>query len=374
MRTVASRTAVLAIVVSISILSLMSITYGASPFSDPFNDLGNWKPVSGNPQIDSSNISPNPPSLRMNSNVAGDFTFGEGSDSIYLENPRTTEFQDGTINFDIFFDNDPLVGDRAVITFRMLDSSTYYGAMLSNTHDWSSTFIVVKNGQVRAIGNASTPQAFPTRTWSRVTLLIKGYQFIALTNGQPVFSASDTSWSEGKWGGIGIYSAYLAGVFHIDNFGIENTSNPLTFLSPITSVVISIVTGFTTTIVTRNSTSFSVVVLTMNSTTTSPVVHAVVTDVYTTNYVPVFWPAPELSLFEQVAILLTGVCYGVFADTERYRKALELATVAGVAIIGLYVWNYQAQGLVILWPFFMGLAIGIILRVVRSATKNGSAV
>jgi len=348
----------------------MSMTYGVSPFVDPFNDLSNWKPVSGNPQIDSSSISPNPPSLQMSSSVAGDSTFGQGGDSIHLENPKTIEFQDGTISFDILFDNDPLVGDRAVITFRMQDSDTYYGAMLSNTHDWNSTFIVVNNGQVHAIGDASTVQAFPTRTWSRVTLLIKGSQFIASINGQPVFSASDDSWSEGKWGGIGIYSAYFAGVFHIDNFGIEDTSNPLTFLSPFTSVV----TGFTTTTVTRNSTSFSIVVLTAYSTTTSPVVHAVVTDVYTTNYVPVFWPTPELNLFEQVAILLTGVCYGFFADTERYRKALELTTVAGVAIIGLYVWNYQAQGLVILWPFFMGLAIGIILRVVRSATKSGSAV
>jgi hypothetical protein len=304
----------------------------------------------------------------MSSNVAGDSTFGQGGDSIYLENPRTTEFQDGTIDFDILFANDPGAGEKAVITFRMLDSGTYYGAMLSNTHDWSSTFIVVRNGQVHAIGNASTLQAFPTRTWSRVTLLIKGSQFIALTNGQPVFSANDDSWSEGKWGGIGIYSAYFAGIFHIDNFGIEDTSSPLTFLSPFTSVV----TSATTTIVTRNSTSFSIVVLTTYSTTTSPVVNAVVTNVYTTNYVPVFWPAPELSMFEQVAILLTGICYGFFADTERHRKALELTVVAGVTIIGLYVWYYQAQALVILWPFFMGVAIGIILRVVWSATKNPS--
>lgn len=194
LRTVAS-IVVSAILVSVSILSFMSITYGASPFSDPFNSLDNWKRVSGDPKIDSSNVSPNPPSLRINNNVTGDSTFGEGSDSIYLENPRTTEFQDGTIGFDILFDNDPAYGDRAVITFRMLDSGTYYGAMLSNTHSWNSTFIIVRDGQVHAIGSASSPQAFPTGTWSRVTLLIKGSQFTALTNGQPIFSANDTSWS-----------------------------------------------------------------------------------------------------------------------------------------------------------------------------------
>jgi MFS family permease len=108
------------------------------------------------------------------------------------------------------------------------------------------------------------------------------------------------------------------------------------------------------------------VVLTINSTTTSLVVHAVVTDVFTTNYVPVFSPATDLALFGQVAVLLMGVCYGVFADAERHRRALELATVAGVAIICLYVWNYQALGLLILWPLFIGLGIGIVIRVVRT--------
>lgn len=232
--------------------------------------------MSGSPHTDSSTGQP-PPSLALSNLDTHATTFGssEKLDSLYLSNPSTIDFQDGTIEFDILFDGPSA---RAAITFRMLDSNNYYAAILANAWNWPSNFVMVKNGIATAIGNASAPQEFPTgpNSWSHVVLNIRGSLFSAYRDGVEIFSAYDTSWREGKWGGIGIYAAYFDGAFHIDNFSVYDTSVPLMFRALSTewttvfnTSVVSTSVTVASTVSTASTTTFST-----NVTYTSTIIHS----------------------------------------------------------------------------------------------------
>lgn len=351
-------------IAALSLITMVHQTYALSP--DPFDNLSNWAIVSGSPQLDPSDIAPNPPSLKMGDTIRGDSTFGNGTDSIYLSHPITTEFQNGNIDFDIFFDNDPGAGDRAVITFRMLDPNTYYGVVLSNTQNWNSTFLVVRDRQVRTIGSESAVQLFATRIWSHVTLQIQGSQFVALINGKPVFSANDQSWSEGKWGGVGIYSAYYGGIFHIDNFLVA--SNPSTSTLPIPGIVTSTTT---TTISSTNvnpgetSTSMEITIYTSKTTITSAVIQGAVFTVYETTSVGIISvPETTWGLPEQMILIAIGAIFALFGDfdLEKRSRVLEFAAILMGVIASAYLFSLGPFGLTWLWPLLIGVSAGVILR------------
>jgi len=257
-------------------------TPGQAGWPDTFENLDNWEKFGGSPAIDST-LGDGAPSLWLN-NLSSENSFGAQADSVYLENPITTGFQDGVIEFDIFFDNQPNVGDVAVITFRMLGSKTYYGALLTNTKDWTSSFIVAREGEITRIGNQSEWQAFPTRSWSHIVITVTGSLFTLVKDNKMLLSATDSNWSEGKWGGVGIYAGYLRGMFHIDNFFLRDTSKPLTYTAAFTEKI----TTFTTSIVISTSETTTVQTTTSVVTTTSlvtsrSILTLVVTNLLTTN-------------------------------------------------------------------------------------------
>jgi hypothetical protein len=310
------------------------------PFTDPFDSLDNWTVVGGSPGVDRADGNP-APSLKLN-NSWNITTFGTQTDSVFLRNPITVDFEDGIIDFDIYFDNDPWAGDTAVITFRMLDSNTYYGASLTNTRDWPSSFIVVRQGEVNQVGNQSQVQAFPTRYWSHVTIVIKGTSLTLLKDGKELLSARDESWIEGKWGGIGIYAAYFQGLFHVDNFSVGDTSIPLTYTSVFTQVVTALTTStltFTDS-TTSTRTSESLTTVTMTATTTSTVTHSIL-------------PIPNYAwIFVGLIGFVLGLAGGYYWQAEWLVPAF---IVYGFGMLGFFFsalsqsWLtfYDASGLVV---------------------------
>lgn len=253
-------------------------TPGQAGWPDTFESLDNWKKFGGSPAIDST-VGNSAPSLGLN-NLSNENSFGTQTDSVYLENPITTGFQDGVIEFDVFFDNQPNAGDIAVITFRMLDSKTYYGALLTNTKDWTSSFIVAREGEITRIGDQSEWQAFPTCSWSHVVISIAGSSFTLVKDNKVLLSATDSSWSDGKWGGIGVYAGYFRGMFHIDNFLVRDTSKPLTYTAAFTERI----TTFTTVTLVSTSETNTVQTTTSIVTTTSLVTSRSILTLVATNF------------------------------------------------------------------------------------------
>jgi hypothetical protein len=119
----------------------------------------------------------------------------------------------------MFFDNEG--GQKAYVTFRMQDDHSYYAARLTSTYDWPSHFTKrtdANNWQM--VGSKSYLWAIAPKTWFHVTLIVSGNHFQLCRDWELLFSADDSTIVRGKWGGIGFYSAYFNGVFHIDNLKI----------------------------------------------------------------------------------------------------------------------------------------------------------
>lgn len=345
----------------------------AAQFPDTFEspNLANWVVCGGSPKIDNTTGNP-PPSLKL-SNPSNDNSFGGQTDSVYLNNPMTVDFQDGIIEFDIRFDNDPGMGDVAVITFRMLDSKTYYGAALSNTWNWGSSFILVQQGQVAKIGNQSALQAFPTRSWSHVTVIVRGSSLRLLKDDEPLFSAVDATWSEGKWGGIGIYSAYFAGSFHIDNFYIRDTSKPLTYRSAFTqlttmfSTSMATFTASTTTVTTSTATSISkTTVVSTEVSTLSETMMTTATSTVTQSVVPI-QREPLVMIGAFILLLsLLGACFLTPKELAAILSASGIAIIGGLLVaVGQKTLTLEDASNVIaafVIPVVVALIIGAYLR------------
>jgi hypothetical protein len=298
--------------------------------------MANWTVVSGAPQLDTS-IGFDAPSLRLSNPDPQATLFGQSPriDSLYLSNPETADFQNGTIEFDIYFDNQPGAGDRAVITFRMLDRDTYYGALLSNTFDWNSNFIIVRDGVASTIGNVSSAQVFPTHASSHVKLAIDGSTFVMYKDGVEISSAHDASWGDGKWGGLGVYSAYFNGVFHIDNFSVYDTSRPLIFVAPLTLETTVLTTSVSTTYTTFLS---STTVYSTFSTTTS----STFTSVITQSRIPI----PDDPLF---LIAFIGLVASIYAG---YFKKETVAFIAAIILYEFGLLGFVFTGVSQLWFTF----------------------
>jgi len=152
--------------------------------------------------------------------------FGDGapfadvnSYSAYVSRPDTRCFTNGVIEFDVLFDNPG--GQKAFVTFRMQSDTEYYALRLTSTNDWECYFLKQNGwGSWEIIGTPSAKGMIPLQAWSHIRIVINGGQFDCYRDGYLICSAFDQTWSMGTWGGIGFYSAYNRGLFHIDNLKI----------------------------------------------------------------------------------------------------------------------------------------------------------
>ena len=141
--------------------------------------------------------------------------------ALYLSNPATTNFADGMIEFDIYFENNRESGVSAMLIFRMQSDDTYYALQLTSTRDWRCHFMKNFGGGIwQIIGIESDQGAFSTRAWSHVMVTVGGPRFQCYKDGVLMCEAEDASWQKGAWGGIGFHNNYYSGVFYIDNFRI----------------------------------------------------------------------------------------------------------------------------------------------------------
>jgi hypothetical protein len=140
--------------------------------------------------------------------------------SAYVVKPDTRCFTDGVIEFDIFFDT--IGGQKAYMTFRMQSDTEYYALRLTSTPDWESYFIKQNGwGNTEIIGTRSLGGAIPLQAWTHIKVVIRGGLFECYKDGQLICTAYDQMWSVGAWGGVGFFSAYNKGLFHIDNIKIH---------------------------------------------------------------------------------------------------------------------------------------------------------
>jgi len=140
--------------------------------------------------------------------------------SAYISKPNTKRLSNGVIEFDIQFDHPG--GQKAYVTFRMQSDTQYYALMLTSTNDWPCYFLQ-QNGwaPANALGIQSAQGMIPLYVWTHIKIVINGGLFQCYRDGYLLCTAFDTTWSIGIWGGIGFYSAYKQGLFHIDNLKIH---------------------------------------------------------------------------------------------------------------------------------------------------------
>ena len=164
-----------------------------------------------------------PSVLKLTHPDAGDPFGSFGSSvgaSLFLTNPRTSDFTDGMIEFDLYFETSGWSGVSAMLTFRMQSDNTYYAVRLTSTHDWYCSFVTYSSGTMKEIGSPSDRGVFPTGAWSHVIVTVGGSRLSCYMDGIPICSADDGTWSQGNWGGIGLQNNYYDGVFYVDNFRI----------------------------------------------------------------------------------------------------------------------------------------------------------
>jgi hypothetical protein len=192
-----------------------------------------WKIYRGNPTI--VEAAGRPSVLKLAHPEAGDALGSFGSKvgtSLFLVNPVTSEFADGMIEFDIYFDTSSEVGTSAMLTFRMQSDDSYYGLRLTSTRDWHSGFAIYsKYDSWKDIGwsdgwseigwsGYTAGGLFPTRTWSHVIVTVAGSRLSCYKDGLLMSFAEDRTWSQGHWGGIGLQTNYYGGIIYVDNFRI----------------------------------------------------------------------------------------------------------------------------------------------------------
>ena len=164
------------------------------------------------------------------------------SHSAYVKSPDTRCFSSGVIEFDIHFDN--AGGQKAFLTFRMKSDNEYYALRLTSTTDFECYFMKQKGwGNFEILGNPSSKGIIPLQTWTHIRVVIDGPRLEAYmewpgqcgtVNSLLICSAWVTEIDPcmpcspcgpdgyvGIWGGIGFYSAYNRGLFHIDNVKIQ---------------------------------------------------------------------------------------------------------------------------------------------------------
>ena len=206
-------------------IGLQNNYYGGVFYIDNFNIPGRmkWTTYRGSPRID-TNFGRLGSSMRFDhpgEKPRDEASFGdEDSCSAFILDPDLRQFESGVIEFDICFDNEG--GQKAFITFRMLNEHSYYAARLTSTYDWPS-FFVRRTGADDWYVMGSSVQGwwpFSTQVWIHVTIIIDGNHFELWREWRRLFSADDSSIVRGKWGGIGFFSAYYGGTFHIDNLKI----------------------------------------------------------------------------------------------------------------------------------------------------------
>jgi len=147
------------------------------------------------------------------------------STSLFLTNPATADFADGMIEFDLYFETSGWAGVSAMLTFRMQSENIFYALRLTSTRDWYCSFVLYLEGQERReIGAPSERGVFPTGAWSHVVVTIGGPRMSCYMDGILICSAYDETWSQGRWGGIGLQNNYYGGVFYVDNFRMPRST------------------------------------------------------------------------------------------------------------------------------------------------------
>lgn len=179
-----------------------------------------WKIYRGNPTI--AEGAGRPSVLKLTHPETGDALGSFGSQvgtSLFLFNPMTSEFADGMIEFDMYFDND--AGQKAFVVFRVENDQSYYAARITSTHNWQGYFVRRTGANDwYAFGSKSYFWAVAPQVWFHVVIVIDGNHFELWRDMERLFSGDDWSLPRGKWGGIGFYCAYYQGSFHIDNLKI----------------------------------------------------------------------------------------------------------------------------------------------------------
>jgi len=204
-------------------IGLQNNYYGGAFYVDDFRISGRmkWVAYRGSPRIDTGFGRSGASLLFDHPGIWGDeASFGHPeSCSAFISDPDLREFESGIIEFDMYFDND--VGQKAFVTFRMLDEHNYYAAKLTSTFDWNGYFLRrIGADSWYMIGSKSYYWAIAPKVWFHVTIVIDGAHFELWRDWELLFSGDDWSIPRGKWGGIGFYSAYYGCTFHIDNLKI----------------------------------------------------------------------------------------------------------------------------------------------------------
>ena len=179
-----------------------------------------WNSYRGSPRID-SNLGKSGSSMIFDhpSMFGDEASFGSmDSCSAYVSDLDLRFFQNGIIEFDMFFDND--VGQKAFMTFRMEGENSYYAARMTSTYDWSSYFVRRTGSDNWYTFGTSSGRASWAGYWSHVTIIIDGGHFEMWKDWTIIAQGDDWSMPRGMWGGIGFYSAYYGTSFHIDNLKI----------------------------------------------------------------------------------------------------------------------------------------------------------
>ena len=172
--------------------------------------------------------------------------FGDlNSYSAYISRPDTRCLTNAIIEFDILFDNPG--GQKAFLTFRMQSDSQYYALRLTSTNDWECYFLRQNGwGSWDIIGTASAKGMIPLGIWTHIRVVMNGQNLECYMEwGGPCGTVSShllcsafvtefdpcptnapcgpcgPTYLVGTWGGVGFYSGYNRGRFHIDNLKIH---------------------------------------------------------------------------------------------------------------------------------------------------------
>jgi len=204
-------------------IGLQNNYYGSSFYIDNFRipEGFQWTAYRGSPGRNTSSGRSAPSMFFDHPSEFGDGApFADvNSYSAYIARPDTRCFTNGIIKFDILFDNPG--GQKAFVTFRMQSDNEYYALRLTSTNDWECYFLKQNGwGSWEIIGTPSAKGMIPLQAWTHIEIVINGGQFECYRDGYLICSAFDQTWSIGTWGGIGFYSAYNRGLFHIDNLKI----------------------------------------------------------------------------------------------------------------------------------------------------------
>jgi hypothetical protein len=168
-----------------------------------------WNSYRGSPRID-SNLGKSGSSMFFDHpSIFGDeASFGsQDSCSAFISDPDLRSFENGIIEFDMYFDND--AGQKAFVIFRMENDQSYYAARITSTHNWQGYFVRRTGANDwYAFGSKSYFWAVAPQVWFHVVIVIDGNHFELWRDMERLFSGDDWSLPRGKWGGIGFYCAY----------------------------------------------------------------------------------------------------------------------------------------------------------------------